>query len=105
MKSLAQKVTDLGMDFGLWFEPEMISKQSNLYEKHPDWLIHVPNRHQSHGRNQYVLDFSREEVVNYIYERMEAILSEAPISYIKWDMNRNITEIDLLGCPRTVSLK
>ncbi|AKP75446.1 Alpha-galactosidase [Priestia megaterium Q3] len=99
MKSLAQKVTDLGMDFGLWFEPEMISKQSNLYEKHPDWLIHVPNRHQSHGRNQYVLDFSREEVVNYIYERMEAILSEAPISYIKWDMNRNITEIGSVGLP------
>ncbi|WP_427126460.1 alpha-galactosidase [Priestia megaterium] len=99
MKSLAQKVTDLGMDFGLWFEPEMISKQSNLYGKHPDWLIHVPNRHQSHGRNQYVLDFSREEVVNYIYERMEAILSEAPISYIKWDMNRNITEIGSAGLP------
>ncbi|MGB8460533.1 MAG: alpha-galactosidase [Priestia megaterium] len=99
MKSLAQKVTNLGMDFGLWFEPEMISKQSDLYEKHPDWLIHVPNRHQSHGRNQYVLDFSREEVVNYIYERMEAILSEAPISYIKWDMNRNITEIGSVGLP------
>ncbi|WP_377520509.1 alpha-galactosidase [Priestia megaterium] len=99
MKSLVQKVTDLGMDFGLWFEPEMISKQSNLYEKHPDWLIHVPNRPQSHGRNQYVLDFSREEVVNYIYEQMEAILSEAPISYIKWDMNRNITEIGSVGLP------
>lgn len=90
---LAEKVTDLGLKFGLWFEPEMISKESRLYEKHPDWLIHVPNRRLSHGRNQYVLDFSRKEVVDYIYGMISDILRNAPVSYVKWDMNRFMTEI------------
>lgn len=90
---LAEKVTALGMDFGLWFEPEMVSKISKLYEKHPDWIIHVPDRSQSHGRNQYILDFSRKEVVDAIYEMMATILRDAPISYVKWDMNRYMTEI------------
>ncbi|WP_208591825.1 alpha-galactosidase [Gracilibacillus suaedae] len=90
---LAEKVTDLGMDFGLWFEPEMVSKVSKLYEEHPDWIIHVPNRNPSHGRNQYVLDFSRKEVVDTLYHMIAEILRDAPISYVKWDMNRYLTEI------------
>lgn len=90
---LANKVTELGLEFGLWFEPEMISKVSELYKKHPDWLIQVPNRRLSHGRNQFILDFSKKEVVDYIYEMMAKTLHDAPISYVKWDMNRYMTEI------------
>lgn len=89
---LAQKIEDLGMKFGLWFEPEMVNKDSDLYREHPDWILATPNRSTSHGRFQYVLDFSRKEVVDRIYEMMAKILSEAKISYIKWDMNRSITE-------------
>ncbi|MGP4077505.1 alpha-galactosidase [Halobacillus sp. K22] len=93
IKDLSEKVTALGLDFGLWFEPEMVSKVSELYKAHPDWLISVPGRGMSHGRNQYVLDFSRQEVVDYIYNQMAAILREAQITYVKWDMNRYMTEI------------
>jgi alpha-galactosidase len=99
IKGLAEKIVNMGLKFGLWFEPEMINKQSELYKKHPDWLINVPGRSQSHGRNQYILDFSKSEVVNYIYEAMAKILREAPISYVKWDMNRNMTEIGSAALP------
>lgn len=70
----------------------MVNKDSDLYRQHPDWIIAAPERRQSHGRFQYVLDFSRTEVVDYIYSMMETLLSDADISYIKWDMNRSITE-------------
>ncbi|MBS4175131.1 alpha-galactosidase [Bacillus sp. FJAT-49736] len=93
INGLARKITELGMEFGLWFEPEMISKESELYHQHPDWLIHVPNRRLSHGRNQFILDFSRKEVVDHLYKVIASILEEAPITYVKWDMNRNMTEI------------
>ncbi|WP_404451942.1 alpha-galactosidase [Virgibacillus necropolis] len=96
---LAKKINALGLEFGLWFEPEMVSKLSKLYQSHPDWIIHVPNRNISHGRNQYVLDFSRVEVVDYIYELMAEILNAAPIHYVKWDMNRYMTEIGSLDLP------
>ncbi|MGH4141175.1 alpha-galactosidase [Clostridium sp.] len=89
---LASKIEEIGMKFGLWFEPEMVSKVSELYENHPDWIISTPNRSVSHGRNQLVLDFSRGEVVDYLYNKMSEILKNTSISYIKWDMNRNITE-------------
>lgn len=89
---IAQKIEDLGMKFGLWFEPEMVNKDSDLYRTHPDWLIKAPDRKASHGRHQYVLDFSRKEVVDHIFEMMDKILSGAKVSYIKWDMNRSITE-------------
>lgn len=93
IKGLANEITKLGLEFGLWFEPEMVSKDSELYKTHPDWLIKVPNRRLSHGRNQYVLDFSRLEVVDYIFEMMANTLVHAPITYVKWDMNRYMTEI------------
>ena len=99
IKGLAERIVELGMQFGLWFEPEMISKNSMLYEKHPDWVLCVKGRNKSFGRNQYVLDFSRKEVVDYIYEMMAKILRDAPITYIKWDMNRNMTEIGSLALP------
>ncbi|MCO6558316.1 MAG: alpha-galactosidase [Bifidobacterium sp.] len=92
LKSLVQRINDLGMLFGLWFEPEMISKKSKLYEAHPDWVIRTPGRAMSHGRNEYVLNFADDKVVDGIYEQMKALLSSADISYIKWDMNRNISE-------------
>ncbi|MDO5516709.1 MAG: alpha-galactosidase [Clostridium sp.] len=94
---LSKKIEDMGMKFGLWFEPEMVNKDSNLYRKHPDWILHTPNRKSSHSRNQYVLDFSRKEVVEYIYKSMSKILHEASISYVKWDMNRYITECYSIG--------
>ncbi|MCA1023805.1 alpha-galactosidase [Halobacillus litoralis] len=99
IKGVADKVTSLGMDFGLWFEPEMVSKASRLYEEHPDWILQVPGRNRSHGRNQYVLDFSREEVVDTLYDRMYKILSTANVSYVKWDMNRYMTEIGSQAWP------
>ncbi|MBU9711598.1 alpha-galactosidase [Evansella tamaricis] len=89
---LANKVDEMGLKFGLWFEPEMVNKDSDLYRNHPDWIISTPNRRSSPSRNQYVLDFSRKEVVDYIYGLMEKVLSESKISYVKWDMNRYITE-------------
>ncbi len=89
---LAERIDALGMKFGLWFEPEMVNMDSDLFRAHPDWRICTPNRRVSHGRNQYVLDYSRKEVVDYIYGMMAKILSEAKVSYIKWDMNRCITE-------------
>lgn len=92
LKGLAEKIEALGMKFGLWVELEMVNKDSDLYRAHPDWILAVPGRRQSHGRYQYVLDFSRKEVVDHIYAQIEKILKEAKISYIKWDMNRSITE-------------
>lgn len=92
VKGIAEKIEQLGMKFGLWIEPEMISKDSDLYRKHPDWLIGVPYRGQCHGRNQYELDFTKPEVVRYIGDMIAKVLRDAPVSYIKWDMNRSITE-------------
>ena len=89
---LADRIEALGMKFGLWFEPEMVNRDSDLYREHPDWILQTPERHACHGRFQYVLDFSRKEVVDRIYGMMAKILSGAKISYIKWDMNRSITE-------------
>ncbi len=88
---LAKKIHELGMKFGLWFEPEMVSPDSDLYRAHPDWCLHVPNRGRSQCRNQLVLDLSREDVQEYILDFMTETLSSAPIDYIKWDMNRNMT--------------
>ncbi|MYZ04300.1 alpha-galactosidase [Lactobacillus salivarius] len=99
ISGLSRKIHDLGMMFGLWFEPEMVNKDSDLYQKHPDYIIETPKRHASHGRKQYVLDFSRKEVVDNIYEQLVKILDEGEIDYIKWDMNRNITECYSIAYP------
>ncbi|NGM83870.1 alpha-galactosidase [Paenibacillus sp. 7124] len=90
---LAERVNEMGLQFGLWFEPEMISVDSDLYREHPDWCLHVPNRPRSESRNQLVLDFSREDVCEEITKRVSAILETVPVSYVKWDMNRHMTEI------------
>lgn len=93
IESLANKIVDMGMKFGLWFEPEMISEDSDLYRKHPDWYIHAEKRNITPSRNQFVLDLSRKDVCDYIVESVSSVLRAAPISYVKWDMNRNISEI------------
>ncbi len=90
---LAEEVERLGLKFGLWIEPEMVSPDSDLFRTHPDWCIHVPDRPRSLGRHQLVLDFSREDVCAEVIRRISALLAEAPISYVKWDMNRHLTEV------------
>ncbi|MDF2587374.1 MAG: agaR1 [Anaerocolumna sp.] len=93
LKALVDDVNGYGMGFGLWFEPEMISPDSDLYRAHPDWCLHVPDRHRSLGRNQLILDYSRKDVQDAIIEMLSSVLSSANITYVKWDMNRNMSEI------------
>ena len=93
LESLCKKVNDLGMQFGLWFEPEMISPDSDLYRAHPDWCIHVDGRSRTEGRRQLILDLTRPEVCQHIVDAVSGILESCPISYVKWDMNRNMTEM------------
>ena len=90
---LSKKVTDLGIDFGLWVEPEMVNEDSNLFRTHPDWVIQTPNRRRSVGRFQLVLDYSRTEVVDHVFTQLSDVFSTAKISYVKWDMNRSLTEV------------
>lgn len=89
---LARKIRDLGLQFGLWIEPEMVNPDSDLYREHPDWIISDPNRFACLSRNQYVLDYSRKEVVDHIYSQIAAVLRESGAAYVKWDMNRSISE-------------
>ncbi len=93
LNHLASEVEANGMQFGLWFEPEMVSVDSDLFREHPDWCLHVPGRQSTESRNQLVLDFSREDVCKEITKRVSDILANMPISYVKWDMNRHMTEI------------
>ncbi len=90
--AIADRCKQNGIKFGLWIEPEMVNPDSDLYRAHPDWAIAVPGRPAVPSRNQYVLDFSREEVVDYIKKLMYKVISESGASYIKWDMNRPLTE-------------
>ena len=96
---LAEKVEEIGMKFGLWFEPEMISPDSDLYRAHPDWCLQVPGRVSSHGRHQLILDLANDEVCDYLIEVIGNVIRSAKISYVKWDMNRNMTEIGSLALP------
>lgn len=96
---LSKEINEMGLQFGLWFEPEMISPKSELYKKHPDWCIHIPGRNRSTAREQLILDLSREEVCDYIIETVSNVLKNASISYVKWDMNRNMSEIGSIGLP------
>lgn len=90
---LASEINEMGMQFGLWFEPEMISPNSKLYEEHPDWCIHIEGRTRSQARNQLILDLSRKDVCDAVIKMITNVLKSAPISYVKWDMNRNMSEI------------
>ena len=100
ISALAAKVKAKGLKFGLWFEPEMVSPKSQLYAAHPDWILHVPGREPSLGRNQLTLDMSRREVREYVLEAMDEILSCGDIDYVKWDMNRNMTEVGSAALPK-----
>ncbi|WP_125608342.1 alpha-galactosidase [Lapidilactobacillus bayanensis] len=93
VSGLSAQIHQMGLQFGIWFEPEMISEDSDLFRNHPDWVLEVPRRERSVGRNQYVLDFSRAEVRANIFKQMTTILDQANLDYIKWDMNRNMTEV------------
>lgn len=97
ISGFAEKINALGLKFGLWFEPEMVSRDSDLYRAHPDWIIHVPQREPVMSRWQYVLDLSRDEVCDYIINAVSRVLSGANIEYVKWDMNRQITDMPRLG--------
>ncbi|MGO4540167.1 alpha-galactosidase [Paenibacillus sp. 2TAB19] len=93
LEDLVSRVKKLDMQFGLWFEPEMISPESELYRDHPDWCLHIDGRRRTQARQQLILDLSRADVREYIVRVISDILSSAPITYVKWDMNRNMTEI------------
>ncbi|MGN8230943.1 alpha-galactosidase [Paenibacillus polymyxa] len=93
LADLAKRVNEQGLQFGLWVEPEMVSPDSELYRSHPDWCLHAEGRRRTEGRSQLVLDLSRKEVCDYLYETLSSVFSIAPITYVKWDMNRNMTEI------------
>lgn len=96
---LVREVNKLGLKFGIWFEPEMISPDSELFRAHPDWCLHTPGRTPSLSRNQLVLDYSRREVREHVYSRLKAVLSSANIEYVKWDMNRPLTNAGSEGLP------
>lgn len=89
---IADEIHKMGMQFGLWFEPEMISIDSELYRTHPEWMICTPHRKPSVGRHQYVLDFTNQEVIDYLFDAISSIIQETKLEYIKWDYNRHITD-------------
>lgn len=89
---LSEQVEAMGLKFGLWIEPEMVNKNSRLYEAHPDWILSAPDRYETPSRQQHVLDFSRKEIVDTVYHMLKEVIGNANISYIKWDMNRYLTE-------------
>lgn len=92
LKALVDKMTRMGLKFGIWIEPEMVSEDSGLFRAHPEWAIRIPGRNPMIGRGQLVLDMSREDVRSYLYDVISNLLSSADISYVKWDMNRNISD-------------
>ena len=92
VKGLCDKVKALGLEFGIWVEPEMINVKSKLYEAHPDWVLQIPGKAHAEGRNQRILDLTRVEVQDFVIEKMSEVFSSADISYVKWDMNRTFSD-------------
>ena len=99
LHQLVENVKQTGMKFGIWFEPEMISPDSELFKKHPDWAIQIPGREITQSRAQYVLDLTRDEVIDGVYQMVSDVLHSADISYVKWDMNRQLTTIGSCKLP------
>ena len=91
--TMIERINALGLKFGIWVEPEMVSEDSALYRAHPDWALSIPGRKPVRGRNQLVLDFSRKEVVDFIYEQICSVLDQGNVEYLKWDMNRSISDV------------
>ena len=92
LANLISQINDLGMKFGIWFEPEMVSEDSDLYREHPEWAIKIPGRNPMRSRYQLVLDMSNPEVIEYLYNSISEILKNNNIEYVKWDMNRSISD-------------
>lgn len=92
LKGFGEKLNAMGLQFGLWIEPEMVNPGTRLWQEHPDWVLHQPGRRPLPSRHQYVLDCSNPAVVDYLYDRLTALLDGAPVNYIKWDMNRSISD-------------
>lgn len=92
LEGIANKINELGLDFGIWLEPEMVSENSECYRAHPEWAVHIPGREHSKGRNQFLLDLTRKEVREYLLNQLTAVLSSGNISYVKWDMNRIVSD-------------
>ncbi len=93
LTELSEALRNMGMQLGIWFEPEMISKNSDLYRKHPEWQLQCPNRKSVKSRSQYVLDMGREDVRDYLFARISEILSMTKCNYVKWDMNRHLANV------------
>lgn len=93
LTDFSKEVHAKGLKFGIWVEPEMVSKVSQLFKEHPDWIIHVPGRPAAPGRDQFILDFSRKEVQDNLYQQLKKLFSSIEIDYVKWDMNRNMTDV------------
>ena len=93
LHKLVEQINNLGMKFGIWFEPEMVSEDSDLYRAHPEWAMQIPGRHAVRSRNQMALDMSRKEVQDYLIQSVNAILDDANIYYVKWDINRSLADI------------
>jgi len=100
LKDLAKRINNTGMKFGIWFEPECISVDSDLYREHPDYAFQMPGRTPSESRNQLIVDMSRKEVRDNIYNQLEAVLNSANISYVKWDFNRHISDLYSVALPK-----
>ena len=95
--SLIQRINGLGMKFGIWFEPEAVSEDSDLFRSHPEWALQIPGRNPVRARNQLVLDFTNQEVVDYVFEQVCKVLDQGNIEYVKWDMNRSLSDCYSLG--------
>jgi alpha-galactosidase len=99
LRGFGEKLNDMGLDFGLWFEPEMVNEDSDLYRNHPEWAVRIPGRRNTQGRNQYVLDLTNPDVQDYIIDSVGDVLDSAPITYVKWDMNRHLSDAWSPTCP------
>ena len=93
VKGLAEKINKVGLDFGIWIEPEMVNVDSDLYRAHPNWAIEIPGKNHSEGRNQRILDFANPDVVDYMIKAMSDVISSGNIAYVKWDMNRIFSDV------------
>ncbi len=99
IRDVAERIHDMGMKFGLWFEPEMVNEDSELYRAHPDWCLQVPGRAPSRSRHQLCLDLSRDDVCEHIIRAVNAVLDSAPIDYVKWDYNRYVCDVYSVNYP------
>jgi alpha-galactosidase len=99
LQPMIEKINAMGLDFGIWIEPEMVNPNSDLYRKHPDWVFHFPNRQRHEGRNQLILNLAREDVYQFLYQSFHKLLNENNIKFIKWDMNKAMTDPGFPSAP------